>query len=104
VWLTRNIVLATGVVFYVSIWFPPTDEFSLRGTFVADAPPKELYLFLLNPRADIQYDRSSVEIPAACDSYYWSFESDGSHRVLDEVLEEIVPPRVLFHPRILGHR
>ncbi|KAJ7822413.1 hypothetical protein B0H14DRAFT_2828707 [Mycena olivaceomarginata] len=97
-------VLATGVVFYVSIWFPPTDEFSLRGTFMADAPPKELYLFLLNPRADIQYDRSSVEIPAACDSYYWSFESDGSHRVLDEVLEEIVPPRVLFHPRILGHR
>ncbi|KAJ7796929.1 hypothetical protein B0H14DRAFT_3549396 [Mycena olivaceomarginata] len=96
--------LATGVVFYVSIWFPPTDEFSLHGTFMADAPPKELYLFLLNPRADIQYDRSSVGIPAACDSYYWSFESDGSHRVLDEVLEEIAPPRVLFHPRILGHR
>ncbi|KAJ7308730.1 hypothetical protein DFH08DRAFT_488635 [Mycena albidolilacea] len=46
--------LATGVVFYVSIWFPPRDEFSLRGTFMADAPPKQLYLFLLNPRVDIQ--------------------------------------------------
>ncbi|KAJ7825142.1 hypothetical protein B0H14DRAFT_3468787 [Mycena olivaceomarginata] len=71
---------------------------------MAEAPPKPLYLFLLNPHADIRYDRSSVEIPAACDSYYWSFEPDGSHRVLDEALEEILPPRVLFHPRVLGHR
>ncbi|KAJ7798954.1 hypothetical protein B0H14DRAFT_2238845, partial [Mycena olivaceomarginata] len=35
-------------------------------------------------------------------AYYWSFQHDGSNR-LSEMLEEIVPPQVLFEARIVGH-
>ncbi|KAJ6484157.1 hypothetical protein C8R45DRAFT_931608 [Mycena sanguinolenta] len=108
-WLTQanhfsseKSVLATGTQFRVSLWDSP-DEISLRGTFMADAPMQEIYLFLFDPCVRIQNGRTSVKIPATSHAYYWSFQHDGSHRLSDEMLEEIVPPQVLFEARIVGH-
>ncbi|KAJ7859041.1 hypothetical protein B0H14DRAFT_638648 [Mycena olivaceomarginata] len=95
-------LLATGIQFRVSLWDSP-DEISLRGTFMADAPMQEIYLFLFDPCVHIQNGRTSVKIPATSHAYYWSFQHDGSNRLSDEMLEEIVPPQVLFEARIVGH-
>ncbi|KAF7359888.1 hypothetical protein MVEN_00714500 [Mycena venus] len=95
-------ILATGIQFRVSLWDSP-DEISIQGTFMVDAPMQDVYLFLFDPCVRIQNGRTSVKIPATSHAYYWSFQHDGSTRLSDEMLEEIVPPQVLFEARIVGH-
>ncbi|KAJ7212668.1 hypothetical protein GGX14DRAFT_697049, partial [Mycena pura] len=93
--------LANGVRFLVTIWYP-TDDFGLRGTFMAGAPTDDLYLFLFHPCVDVQDGVVSVEIPSVQDAYYWSFSPDGREPLSAALLDEIMPPQVLLNVYIAG--
>ncbi|KAJ7218486.1 hypothetical protein GGX14DRAFT_695701 [Mycena pura] len=93
--------LATGVQFYVTIWYP-IDDIGLHGTFMAGAPMDDIYLFLFHPCVEVQDGLVSVKIPSMQDAYYWSFWPDGREALSDEILDEIMPPQVLLDVHITG--
>ncbi|KAJ7220859.1 hypothetical protein GGX14DRAFT_676254 [Mycena pura] len=99
--LSNEYFLATAASFDVTIWYP-TDDVGLRGTFMADAPMKDLYLFLFNPHVSIQDGVVSVEIPALQDAYYWSFRRDGREPIAPEILDGLVPPQVHLNVSVWG--
>ncbi|KAJ7226908.1 hypothetical protein GGX14DRAFT_417610 [Mycena pura] len=99
--IPKDSSLATAVCFNVTIWYS-TNDIGLRGTFMADAPMGDLYLFLFNPHVGIQDGVVSVEIPSTEDAYYWSFQHDGQEPLSAEILDEINPPQVLLEVHVGG--
>lgn len=98
--LTHCVAIVTELAFGVTLWYPE-DYFTLRGTFMADSPTNDLYLFLFSPQAAIRDGACTVAIPAPEDAYYWSFQSDGSNPLSDEILDEVCPPQVLYQTCLL---
>ncbi|KAF8174607.1 hypothetical protein K438DRAFT_1848563 [Mycena galopus ATCC 62051] len=109
-WLTRahylmpqalsvQSLLIDRVDFSVTVWHP-AEAFALRGTFMADAPMDDLYLFLFSPRIQIIDGCPTVGIPAT--AYYWSFTPDGSEPLSGEILEDISAPQVLLQAGLVG--
>ncbi|KAJ7190724.1 hypothetical protein GGX14DRAFT_701769 [Mycena pura] len=72
----------------------------LRGTFMADPPTNDLFLFLANPKAEIQNGILSVALARAENTFYWSFEPDGSIPLTPEELEDLAPPEVIVNTHI----
>jgi hypothetical protein len=68
---------------------------------MADSPTNELYLFLFSPQAEIIDGACTVIIPAPEDAYYWSFQSNGSDPLSNEILDEVFPPQVLYQTHLL---
>ncbi|KAF7358107.1 hypothetical protein MVEN_00858800 [Mycena venus] len=73
-----------------------TDDASLRGTFMADAPMDDIYLCVFTPQFVRQDGFLSVDFPPIHESYYWSFNEDGSEPLTVDELEDILPPEVDF--------
>ncbi|KAJ7157702.1 hypothetical protein C8R43DRAFT_1183142, partial [Mycena crocata] len=69
---------------------------------MANAPTGDLYLYISPPCVGIQDGRVSIQIPAACDAYYWSLQKDGTERLSEAQLEDLAPPEVIFEVSVLG--
>ncbi|KAF8202690.1 hypothetical protein K438DRAFT_583068 [Mycena galopus ATCC 62051] len=75
-------------------------ENCLRGTFMAEPPTNDLFLFIANPKAVIHDGILSVTLLGVEDAFYWSFEPDGSIPLTPEELEDIIPPEVIFSTHV----
>jgi hypothetical protein len=94
-------VLLNNIDFQLSI-SPDIDEFTLRGTFMADTLSDDLYLFLFNPESDASDDHLTIFVPPASETHYWSFDPQGCTRISDENAEDLGLPRVNFLPYAYG--
>ncbi|KAJ7930689.1 hypothetical protein B0H13DRAFT_2651833 [Mycena leptocephala] len=84
--------LVTGIYFSCTL---KTDlDFTLRGTFMADAPTDNVYLFLFPPQADLVDGQLLVTNPPDTEIYYWAFDPDGRDRLTHDVAEGIGLPTV----------
>ncbi|KAJ7477668.1 hypothetical protein FB451DRAFT_1242957 [Mycena latifolia] len=92
-WHAGRFALTTDVRFTVDIdW---RLDSCLRGTFMADEPTNDLFLFLANPKVEIENGILTVTLLEAENAFYWSFESDGSIALTPEELEDLSPPEVM---------
>ncbi|KAJ7753488.1 hypothetical protein B0H16DRAFT_768268 [Mycena metata] len=74
---------ADQILFPVSVWYP-MGSFALSGTFMANAPADNIYLFLFQPEVVIQEGRISIQVPQTKDAYYWSFDPSGTTRLAEK--------------------
>ncbi|KAF7344689.1 Reverse transcriptase-RNase H-integrase [Mycena venus] len=79
----------------------PNKDTTLRGTFMADAPTDDLYLFLSHPHTEVGDGSLIFRSPLL--GYYWSLRSDGSIPLNPEDLEDIGPPEVSLDVVIDGY-
>ncbi|KAJ7930662.1 hypothetical protein B0H13DRAFT_1960721, partial [Mycena leptocephala] len=79
-------------------------NFTLRGTFMADAPTDKLYLFLFPPQADVVDDRLSVCNPPDTTKHYWTFDPSGLDRLTQEAAEAIGLPTAELSVETWGGR
>ncbi|KAJ7930737.1 hypothetical protein B0H13DRAFT_2651852 [Mycena leptocephala] len=63
-------------------------DFTLQGTFMADAPTDEVYLFLFTPQVDVVDNLLTVTSPPDTEKYYWAFDPVGLNRLTHETVEE----------------
>ncbi|KAJ6578856.1 hypothetical protein DFH09DRAFT_1310824 [Mycena vulgaris] len=85
----------TRVYFYFSIGFD-LDKFTLRGTFMADTPTDEVYLFLFPGNVDVSDGQLTVDLPPESETYYLSFNPQGIERLSEDTIEQIGLPRLSF--------
>jgi hypothetical protein len=78
------------------------DGASLRGTFMSDAPTDDIYLCVFTPQLVRQDGFLSMDVPPAHESYYWSFNKDGSEPLSADELDDILPPEVDFKVQVSG--
>jgi hypothetical protein len=76
------------------------DEFTLQGTFMADSPTNEVYLFLFpanvaNPRGHL-----AVHLPLETETYYWSFDPKGIEHLPQDSLDKLTLPSVSFRAQV----
>ncbi|KAJ7171451.1 hypothetical protein C8R46DRAFT_185100 [Mycena filopes] len=90
-----------GVKFRISIWYPE-DHYTLRGTFMADTPSSEIYLFLFRPQVKYVDGYPVIGIPHPRDAFYWSFNPRGTTRMTSEEAEEVGVPYVFFESWVTG--
>jgi hypothetical protein len=90
-----------GVKFRISIWYPE-DCFTLRGTFMADTPTSDIYLFLFKPEVEFVEGYPIIKIPAPREALYWSFDPQGRERLSSQMAEEIGVPYVFFESWVTG--
>jgi hypothetical protein len=72
------------------------DSFTLQGTFMADAPMDQVYLFLFMPQGDVVDGLFAVFNPPDAEKYYWAFDPAGLDRLTHEAAEEIGLPTPKF--------
>ncbi|KAJ7695583.1 hypothetical protein B0H14DRAFT_2650489 [Mycena olivaceomarginata] len=72
-----NADIISAIQLRISLW-PYVDEFTLRGTFMADAPADDLYLFLFSPDVDDSDDSLTVHLPPEGETFYLVIRSAGS--------------------------
>ncbi|KAJ7930758.1 hypothetical protein B0H13DRAFT_2264083 [Mycena leptocephala] len=93
--------LITGIYFKCTL---KTDlDFTLRGTFMADAPTDKVYLFLFPPQVDVMDGRLIVTNPPDTEKYYWALNPAGLNRLTHETAEDIGLPTVEFSTTMWGH-
>ncbi|KAJ7779727.1 hypothetical protein B0H16DRAFT_1499679 [Mycena metata] len=90
-----------GVKFKISIWFSE-DRFTLRGTFMTDPPPSEVYLFLFRPHFKFVDGYPVISIPCPDEAFYWSFDPQGNRKMTSEEAEEVGVPYVFFESWVTG--
>ncbi|KAJ6597521.1 hypothetical protein DFH09DRAFT_1304320 [Mycena vulgaris] len=93
--------IPSGVKFRISIWYPH-DNFTLRGTFMADVPKRDIYLFLFQPRVECLDGYPVIRIPPASEAFYWSIDPRGATKLTSEMAEEIGVPYVFFETWVTG--
>jgi hypothetical protein len=97
--------MTVKIVLHISTSFD-LDPFTLRGTFMADTRAKDIYLFLFP--ASLAQDTSdghlAVRLPAENETYYWSFDCDGSTKLPPHSIEELGLPQVAFQADAYGRR
>jgi hypothetical protein len=93
--------IPAGAKFRVSIWCPE-DNFTLRGTFMADVPTSEIYLFVFKPAVEFVGGYPVIEFPHVRDALYWSFDPRGRTRLTSEMAERIGVPYVFFESWVTG--
>ncbi|KAJ7051914.1 hypothetical protein C8F01DRAFT_1173650, partial [Mycena amicta] len=76
-----------------------SDEFTLAGTFMTNAPTDDIFLFLSNI-ADAT--TNGFTIPSLQNSYYWSRDSAGLQPLCLEEMDLYTPPEIIFTPRLDG--
>ncbi|KAJ7826339.1 hypothetical protein B0H13DRAFT_2680710 [Mycena leptocephala] len=79
-------------------------DFTLQGTFVADAPTDKVYLFLFPPQVDVVDNMLTVTNPPDTEKYYWAFDPDGLNRLTHDVAEDFGLPTVEFSMARFGGR
>jgi hypothetical protein len=72
------------------------DGFTLRGTFMTDAPSSKAYLFLFSPQVEILDGKLTVINPPDAEKYYWAFDPAGLHQLTHEIAEDIGLPTPEF--------
>ncbi|KAJ7303630.1 hypothetical protein DFH08DRAFT_54637 [Mycena albidolilacea] len=79
------------------------DGFTLRGTFMTDAPSDKVYLFRFHPQVEILDSQVTVINPPDAEKYYWAFDPAGLDQLTHEIAEEIgLPtPKFSIHPDAL---
>ncbi|KAJ7207297.1 hypothetical protein B0H12DRAFT_439686 [Mycena haematopus] len=80
------------------------DEFTLQGTFMADSPTDEVYLFLFPAEVDDSGGRLAVHLAPENEAYYWSFDPKGLERLPQDDLDGLALPHVDFHARVYGNQ
>jgi hypothetical protein len=102
--LTRNFSdLIQNIILQFTIC-PDLDHFTLQGTFIANAPTDEIYLFLRPFYAENSDGHLLVHLPAESETHYWSFDPMGVERLSAEKSEHLGLPRVHFHVAVAGCR
>ncbi|KAF8145162.1 hypothetical protein K438DRAFT_1992101 [Mycena galopus ATCC 62051] len=95
--------ITVKIVLHISTSFD-LDPFTLRGTFMADTPAKDVYLFLLPVSLDTSDGHLAAHLPAENETYYWSFDRDGSEKLPPDSIEELGLPHVTFQAYAYGRR
>jgi hypothetical protein len=78
------------------------DEFTLQGTFMADSPTDEIYLFLFPADVDDSNGHLAVHLPLETKTYFWSFDPEGIDRMPPDSLDKLVLPSVSFQALVYG--
>lgn len=97
----NNYFIPSGLTFKISIWYP-SDNLTLRGTFMADIPPRNIYLFIFPPRVEWIKGYAVINIPAAADAFYWSLDPLGRTRLSPDMAEDLDAPHVFFEAWVVG--
>ncbi|KAJ7930773.1 hypothetical protein B0H13DRAFT_2264091 [Mycena leptocephala] len=79
-------------------------DFTLRGTFMADAPTDKVYLFLFPLQVDVVNNLLTVTNPPDTEKYYWAFDPVGLNRLTHETVEDFGLPAVEFSIGLMGRR
>ncbi|KAJ7901311.1 hypothetical protein B0H13DRAFT_1536427, partial [Mycena leptocephala] len=77
-------------------------DFTLRGTFMADAPTDKVYFFLFPLQVDVVDNLITVTNPPDTEKYYWAFDPDGLNRLTHDVAEDFGLPTVEFSTELWG--
>ncbi|KAJ7930767.1 hypothetical protein B0H13DRAFT_1858567 [Mycena leptocephala] len=94
--------LVTGISFNCTL---RTDlDFTLQGTFMADAPTDKVYLFLFPPQVEVVDNLFTVTNPPDTEKYYWAFDPAGLNRLTHKRAEDIGLPTVEFLTELWGGR
>ncbi|KAJ7174094.1 hypothetical protein C8R43DRAFT_635400 [Mycena crocata] len=94
--------IASSVRFRFTMWHAPEREFTLRGTFMTDAPSDDLYLFIACLQVHMVDAHLRVTVPPPDAAFYWSLDPQGLTRLTAEMAEEFCVPQVLFQCEVLG--
>ncbi|KAJ7268918.1 hypothetical protein C8J57DRAFT_1227686 [Mycena rebaudengoi] len=78
------------------------DGFTLQGTFMADSPTDEVYLFLFPANVDNSNGHLAVRLPLETDTYYWSFDPEGNEHLPQDALDKLSLPRTNFRALVGG--
>ncbi|KAJ7769239.1 hypothetical protein B0H14DRAFT_353070 [Mycena olivaceomarginata] len=78
------------------------DGFTLRGTFMMDAPSTEVYLFLFNPQFEVLDGQLTIINPPDAEKCYWAFDPAGLNQLTQEIAEDIGLPTPKFTARPYG--
>jgi hypothetical protein len=79
-------------------------DFTLRGTFMADAPTDKVYLFLFPPQVEVVDNLITVTNPPDTEKYYWAFDPAGLDRLTHEASEEIGLSTPEFSMDLIVHK
>ncbi|KAJ7609881.1 hypothetical protein FB45DRAFT_340048 [Roridomyces roridus] len=71
---------------------PDRDAFTLRGTFMSEAPPDPVYLFMFHPPPELSGGQITIPLVADADMYYWAWDAEGLERLTHETVEEFGLP------------
>jgi hypothetical protein len=80
------------------------DGFTLQGTFMADSPTDEVYLFLFPADVDDSNRDLAVHLPPETETYYWSLNPEGIDHLPQDALDELALPCVTFQVVVYGFR
>ncbi|KAJ7276566.1 hypothetical protein C8J57DRAFT_1583667 [Mycena rebaudengoi] len=78
------------------------DEFTLQGTFMADSPTDEVYLFLFPANVANSRGHLAVHLPLETETYYWSFDPEGIEHLPQDSLDKFALPSVSFRAQVLA--
>ncbi|KAJ7055797.1 hypothetical protein C8F01DRAFT_446623 [Mycena amicta] len=78
-----------------------SNEFTLAGTFMTNAPTDDIFLFLSNI-ADATTGASGFTVPALQSLYYWSRDPAGLQPLCLEEMDLYTPPQIFFTPYLHG--
>ncbi|KAJ7279271.1 hypothetical protein C8J57DRAFT_131684 [Mycena rebaudengoi] len=76
------------------------DEFTLQGTFMADSPTDEVYLFLFPANVANSRGHLAVHLPLETETYYWSFDPEGTEHLPQDSLDKFALPSVRLRARV----
>ncbi|KAJ7279255.1 hypothetical protein C8J57DRAFT_1125109 [Mycena rebaudengoi] len=76
------------------------DEFTLQGTFMADSPTDDIYLFLFPTNVANSRGHLAVHLPLETETYYWSFDPEGIEHLPQDSLDKLALPSVSFRIQI----
>jgi hypothetical protein len=93
--------LITGIYFNCT-FNTHVDNFTLRGTFMADAPTDQVYLFLFPPQVEVVDGQLIVINPPDTEKYYWAFDPAGLNQLTHDVVEDFGLPTVEFLISLIG--
>ncbi|KAJ6563962.1 hypothetical protein B0H19DRAFT_74453 [Mycena capillaripes] len=96
-----EMVFVTAIGFYCTFNTSP-ENFTLQGTFMADAPTDDVYLFIFSPKVDLVDGRFIVTSPPAAERYYWAFDPAGLDRLTDPTAEDLGLPTPEFSIKLWG--
>ncbi|KAJ6563974.1 hypothetical protein B0H19DRAFT_74576 [Mycena capillaripes] len=99
----HEMVFVTRLSFYCTLNTSP-DNFTLQGTFMADAPTDDVYLFLFSPKVDLVDGRFIVRSPPAAERYYWTLDPAGVDRLTCQTVEDLGLPAPEFSIELRGAR
>lgn len=95
--IKRPLTLLTVVINEVHLRFSissTVDEFTLKGTFMADSPSDDVYLFLFQPTVDNSGGHLAIHLPPESATYYWAYDPLGLQRLPEEIIDELGLPTV----------